>query len=172
MSRQTTVTSNPQTAYEGMIDGDQFFSSVVITKIANPSAGISAGRGLTYVSGSDTKTDLPAASTDITDVTKFQGVSVYAPSITGAWPLPSTTGIYQQGQLVNILRRGRIWVYAEEAVAITDTVYCRYSSNGGNTILGRFGNTSDSSHAAAVPTARFVTSTTAAGLVLLEINLI
>lgn len=171
MSRQTTVSSNPSEAYEGQILGDAI-SSVIITKIANPSAGLSAGRGITYVSGSDTKCDLPAASTDITDVTKFLGVTIFQEALSGSWPPTATAGIYQQGQLVSILKRGFIWVYTEVAVAITDTPYCRYSANGGLSVLGRFRNDNDTSHAAAVPSAKFATSTTGAGLVLLSINLI
>lgn len=170
MSRQTSVSNNPQTAYEGQVDGDAI-SNVIITKIANPSSGLSAGRGIKYVSGSDTKCDLPGGSTDITDVTKFLGVTIFQEAMTGSWPTTATTGIYQQGQLVSILKRGFIWVFAEVAVALTDTVYCRYTA-GSFSVIGRFTNTSDSSSAAAVPTAKFATSTTGAGLVKLAINLI
>lgn len=169
MSVQTSVSSNPSAAYEGQIDGDAVYQSMIITKIANPSGGLSAGRGLVYVSGSDTKCDLPAASTDITGQGKFQGVAIFNPSIVGSWPTPTTTGIYQQGQLVSILRRGRIWVYVDGAVAITDGVYCRYASGTG-TVNGRFFNGTDTSSCAQVSNARFLTHTSGAGLVLIEIN--
>lgn len=101
MSRQTSVSYNPSAAYEGQVDGDEYVGSMIISKIVNTAAGLSAGRGVTYVSGSDTKCDLPAASTDITGQGKFQGVLIYNTSIAGSWPTNASqgTGIYQQGQM-------------------------------------------------------------------------
>lgn len=38
----------------------------------------------------------------------------------------------------SVLRRGRIWVAVEEAIAVTDGVFVRHTAFGGNTELGQF----------------------------------
>jgi hypothetical protein len=151
------------------------FANDIISKFASDAAGLSAGRGVAFVAsaGNEEKTALVAASTDITDVTKFHGFSCYNPGLTGSWPLTSTTGIYQTGQAVAILRKGRIWLFTEQAVVQTDTVYCRYGAGStGAPPYGRVRKDNDSTGAAAVPTARFCTTAAANTLVLVEINLV
>lgn len=79
---------------------------------------------------------------------------------------------YSAGDSLPVLRSGRIWVRAEDIVTQGNNAFARYAAGAGGTELGRFRSDLDTAAAAAVPTARFFTSTTGADeLVQLEINL-
>jgi hypothetical protein len=80
-----------------------------------------------------------------------------------------TTGV-KPGNLLTVVRRGRLWVNGEVALAITDAVYARYTASGGNT-PGNFRNNDDTSKALRLYGCRFLTGLTAAGLVAVEIDL-
>ena len=99
----------------------------------------------------------------------FLGVTIYDPSKDVAWP-PGTTVPYPIGQAVSIMRKGRVWVWTEEAVTPASTPYCRYAAGAGGTVIGRFRASADTATAAAVPGARFMTTAGAGSLVLLEIE--
>lgn len=168
MSIQTSVAADPSVAYEGLIFGSG--ASDRAGYIVSETAGISPGRFVAQGS-SDGTCILPAASTDITGNAAL-GVAVFDPTLPTNWPASSYTVQYHAGQACQVLRKGRIWVYAEEAVTPASSVYVRYASGSLGTVLGRFGDSgTDTSTRALLPNARFCTSTTAAGLVLLEINL-
>lgn len=81
-----------------------------------------------------------------------------------------STGI-KPGVMMNILRKGRIWVVVEEIVAKDEPCYVRYTASGGNTTIGAFRNDDDTSKAKLVPGARFIAATTGAGLALVEIDM-
>lgn len=85
---------------------------------------------------------------------------------------PNSTGIavYDIGEAISILRSGRIWVNAEEAINPTLAVFLRHTANGG-LVPGDFRTDLDGANADAVPNARWVSTTAAAGLAILEINL-
>lgn len=122
------------------------------------------GRGVTKVIGEDNQIQLP----DGTDNT-FHGVS----TLTQVKEQALTTGLveYEDKSPVNVLRKGKIHVFAEEAIdPDTDSPFFRHTASGGNTEIGRFRTDTDTATAVAVPNARFVTSTTGAGLVVIEIN--
>jgi hypothetical protein len=139
----------------------------IISKVAQ--AALQAGQGVIQGTA-DEQAQLPAASGDITGL-PFLGVAVYDPSKMTNWPSGNTTA-YPAGQAVGILRKGRVWVYTEEAVTPADAPYCRYASGGGGSVLGRFRKSADSSSAAALPSgkARFMTTAGAGSLVLLELS--
>lgn len=80
-----------------------------------------------------------------------------------------TTGV-KPTNLITVMRRGRVWVNAEEALARTDDVYVRYTAAGGLTV-GNFRNDADTSKALKLYGCRFLTETTAAGLIVLELDL-
>jgi len=71
---------------------------------------------------------------------------------------------------VNILRQGAVYVYSETAVLSSDTVYCRHEVGGNGDLVGQFRNDSDSGKCFAVTGAKFKESTTAPGIVKVEIN--
>ena len=97
----------------------------------------------------------------------FEGISVQTNK-----PTPNATGIalYEAGEEITVLRKGRIWVYTEVAVAVNDPVFLRHTTNAA-LLAGDFRNDADTARADAITNARFVTATTAAGLVQVEINL-
>lgn len=79
---------------------------------------------------------------------------------------------YEIGEAISVIRKGRIWVYSEVAVDPTADVYLRYTANTGPTrIPGDFLKTADSSKAQQITNARWVSTTSAAGLAILEINI-
>ena len=96
------------------------------------------------------------------------GASVY-----DAVKMPATVGAnesYAQYDDVPILRDGRIYVLAEGAVTQGDPVYVRLSA-AGSEVLGAFGNFVDGFDCARLRGARWASTTTGAGIAVLEINL-
>lgn len=68
--------------------------------------------------------------------------------------------------------KGSIAVEVEEAIQETDLVFCRFAVNGaGKDVIGRFRNDADTNTCLAVPSARWRSRTTGAGIAILEINL-
>lgn len=87
---------------------------------------------------------------------------------------PNATGIaqYDANTPITTLRKGRIWVLAEQAVNPSLPVYLRHTANAGTTAPGRFRADADTARADLVSNARWITTTTVADdLALLEINL-
>lgn len=80
-----------------------------------------------------------------------------------------TVGVLPKRQL-NVMQQGRVWVMVDVAVAVTDTVYVRYTTNGA-ALAGTFTNSADTAKARIVYGAKFLTATTGAGLVLLELDI-
>jgi hypothetical protein len=70
-----------------------------------------------------------------------------------------------------VLRRGRIWVLAESAVARWTYPYVRYASGAGGSSLGGFRADADTSTAAQLTNAIYLTDADPGALVLLEIDL-
>lgn len=79
-----------------------------------------------------------------------------------------TTGLKPK-TVLSVLQKGRVWVNAEEAVALGDPVYVRHTAGSGT--VGYFRNDADTANAVRVYGARFVTETTGAGLVQIEIDM-
>lgn len=82
------------------------------------------------------------------------------------------TGIVQYAisDTVNTLRQGAAYVYVEEAVTSDDPVYCRFLANGTGKDPGQFRKDSDSGKALLVSDVKFKSTTSAAGIAVLEIN--
>lgn len=74
------------------------------------------------------------------------------------------------GKLVNVLHEGRILVICEDAVTPADSVFVRVASGGGGTQLGAFRTDADTATARAASGMRFLTSASAGGLVVLEVD--
>jgi hypothetical protein len=73
----------------------------------------------------------------------------------------------------NVLRSGRVLVKVEQAVVKgTDSVFVRFASGSGGTVLGSFRKDADTSTAVALPagSAKWLTSASANGLAVLELN--
>ena len=97
----------------------------------------------------------------------FEGISVQTNK-----PTSNATGEaqYEIGEEITVLRKGRIWVYVETAVAVNDDVFLRHTVNGA-LLAGDFRTDADTARADQITNARFITATTAAGLAMVEINL-
>jgi hypothetical protein len=111
---------------------------------------------------SGTQCRLPRHSTDIT--ARFLGITRMDTAKEA-----SSSEIYQNQNAVSIKRRGRIWVRVQNAVAEMGDVYCRYASPVTGYGLGSFRADADSSTAAKVPNAQYVTSAGAGGLALVQL---
>jgi hypothetical protein len=81
---------------------------------------------------------------------------------------------YPDKETVNVVSKGVVWVYTVEAIALTDAVRfykADYSGTTTGAYLGRFGKTAVSTKTIAVSGARWLSKTTGAGLVLLELDI-
>ena len=77
---------------------------------------------------------------------------------------------YEVGQAIPIFRKGRVWVYAEEAVNPTLAVFLRHTVNAA-LVPGDFRTDVDGANAFDISAfASWISVTTAAGLVIVEIN--
>jgi hypothetical protein len=72
------------------------------------------------------------------------------------------------GKGVSVLRRGRIWVLTETAMTYGQSVFVRFTANGGNTQLGKVRNDADTANAVAAPGWVCKTTLGAAGLAIIE----
>lgn len=128
--------------------------------------------GCAVVKGTaDRDVKLPTAATDITGQGKFQGIALVDMSKESA--RDSNAAQYAVGDAVATLKKGRCYVVVEEAVAATDPVYVRYAdgvADATKTQKGAFRKSADTSTAAQVPNAVYVTSASAGGLAVVEIN--
>jgi hypothetical protein len=174
MGFQTSYASAPDSAKLGMLDGIG-----PTDKVTGYSAAVQpVGRLVVYNSAQD-KVKLPAAATDILDantesrpvagiVMAQQDMEEQVANVLGV--AAANVPAYPIGRPFTLVRKGRIWVWSEQAVCPTDRVYVRYTASGDN-VVGNFRKDADSTTATYLLGARFATETTAAGLVLLEINL-
>lgn len=85
-------------------------------------------------------------------------------------PSSSNNEVYEDNDSMPVLRRGRIWVVSEDACNPNEAVYARCASGSGGSVLGKFRTDDDSNTAIAVPGARWLTSASAGGLAVLEVN--
>lgn len=82
---------------------------------------------------------------------------------------------YPDKQTVNVLSKGVVWVYTTEAIALGDDVRfwdTAYDPTVAGAFLGRFCKTASGTRTVAISTgARWLSETTGAGLVLLELDI-
>jgi len=130
-------------------------------------AQVAIQAGLFVVQGTAGKGKLPTSSGDVA-----KGLGI-APSRVhdSVFPSGGTPGVtYQIGDTIGSICRGRVWVTVEEAVDPMDPVYIRYDTGTGSQ-KGAFRKTADSSTAALLGGARYLTGALANGLALVDINL-
>lgn len=155
-----------QTSYNDQnVDNPQVKGGLVdagfTNKVSRVSAAvISFGVGLSI--GADGKVLIPAATGS-----QFEGVAMMKHKAQS-----NALGLarYDIGEAISTLRKGRIWVFAEEAVDPTDAVFLRHTVNGG-LIPGDFRTDADTANADQITNAKWVSVLTAAGLAILEINM-
>lgn len=161
MAYQTAYPATFTAAFEGMLADS--FESDMVSKANLDAAALSFGRGVRDGAGAAGMTAFSAASQVLL------GVLVFGQRDSSRL---AGTGAIAQTETGNVLRKGRVWVRAEQAVALNSPVFVRHTANGGTTAPGRFRIDIDTANATAVTSARFVTtSSTADQLVILELNL-
>jgi hypothetical protein len=137
-------------------------------------AVIPFGRFLSY-NAAEGKVKLPAAAGDL-DAVDLEGVAVATQAIEDQ-PV-NTLGVadadvpaYPNTMAINVLKRGRIWVYSEQAVTPLLAVFVRHTASGDDK-PGNFRVDIDTANAVDISAkARWVSVTTAAGMALLDLRL-
>lgn len=105
-----------------------------------------------------------------TDTDKFLGIVVRSDSYIATTEL-GTTGL-KPDVVMTVLRKGRIWVQVEEAVTPASAVWVRCVGEAGVDYAGQFRDTDDGSDTADISAfAKYLTTTTGAGLALLDIDM-
>ena len=79
---------------------------------------------------------------------------------------------YEPGNVVNVMRAGRMWTASEVAVVKHDPVYVRVAVNGALNTIGAIRNDADTANAILVPGARFMDSAAQGEPVRVEFNFI
>lgn len=168
MAGQTSVDFNPAVAIEGLI------SRTFAHHTRDRCTTVDVDNGLLVVQGArDGQCRLPTSAADIA---KALGIAPYRATQMPSWPPGATTAHYQIGQCIAAVNRGRVWVKVEEAVAPFDPVFVRHANgNGGRIQKGAFRKSADQVAAADTATqlasAVYLTTASALGLALVEINL-
>jgi len=161
MSLQTSVAFSLQPAFAGQVEGSHISTN-------NGEAEVVIQSGLFVTHGTDDgMLKLPTSSGEVAT-----GLGIAPSRVTqdSRFPSGGTAGsTYQIGDTLESISQGKVWVYVEAAVNAGEQAYVRYATGTG-TQKGAFRNDADTATAAAI-SARFRTSTSGAGLALLEINL-
>ncbi len=119
------------------------------------------------------------------DATLIQGITVSSMTLEGVSGsssyTPNPTPAYSDGRIgypntetVNVVSKGVVWVYSATAIALGDAVRFYNADHSGTVTgayLGRFTKTAVANKTVAITGARWLSETTAAGLVLLEIDI-
>jgi hypothetical protein len=107
---------------------------------------------------------LPTAAADMSIDTKIAGFTLWDPT----YPEPP----YPVGQVVPIMRKGRIAIAAETALAAHSIPFVRYAAGAGGTVLGSLRNDADTTTAFSLPGLVVVHAAAAAGdIAVVEIDL-
>lgn len=84
----------------------------------------------------------------------------------------SAVGLRPQA-MMNVMRRGRIWVLVEENVTAYDRAFIRFTAGAGGTQLGAFRKSADSASALDVTKkCQYLTSATAGNLAVLDVDML
>lgn len=168
---QTTYAQKQALAYLGMIATAR--EDNIVESRAAAAAGVHVG---SLVIGGPTHPNPPAPGQcqELAD-----GASAIAAGLVGIASLDTTRmpygtdasakALYVGGDMVPILTRGEIWVWTEVATAVTDPVFVRVLLASTN-VKGQFTNAATTNFIAAPTGWKWKTSTTAAGLIKLEIR--
>jgi hypothetical protein len=128
------------------------------TETVDLAAGIPFGRHVCRAGAGTVK--LPVTATDVTDV--GSGVSAFDET-----KASNSVGGYADNETIKIGRKGYFVVETETAVTKEAPVLVRHTSNGGNTVLGRYRAGADTG-AAVLPNARWAGEYTS-GLAVVEL---
>ena len=151
------------TYVQGEASAEIAFGKFIVMKTGMTSGDPALGAGIPAIGV------LPAASTD--DF-KGGGFVIHSHDYDKRLEL-GTTGLKPK-TLMSVLRRGRIWVNAATAMAVTDLIYVHYAAGVTNAgaVAGDVANTSDAAKNTQLFGARVVTPIAAAGLCEIEVDML
>lgn len=159
-----------QTSYamdqESNVAGDLAYSNIdqcTILTYKNPVDQIKFGRAVAKVSADENGVEKPDSGSSVIVGVSLRDLTIEYDS--------SNENLYPALSDVSVMRRGQVYVYVEEDVTPDDAVFVRHTANGGLTDLGAFRTDSDSSNALALTTAKFLTSASAGGVAILDLNI-
>lgn len=133
------------------------------TRVVDAPGAIGFGVMVCIDPANNSKCKLPAVATDIT--------GTRAIGFTFADNTKEESIGYATNEMVAVVKKGNIWVTAEEAVAPGDSVHVRYTANGtGKTTLGAVRNDTDSSTCAVLAGAEVLDYNSTTGLALIGLN--
>jgi hypothetical protein len=154
MATQTSYDLHPAIGFPGQIANPSQFQNVD-SAFVEPSAGLAPG--LAVIRGT---ADNQAAA--LTSGGEILGVTVARAA--------RETADFAENEVVGVMTKGRIYVEVENAVSAGAQAYARHDSSGagGNTV-GAFRSDADTASARLFPGV-FVTSTSGAGIAVLEVD--
>lgn len=159
MGFQTAYALVPAVAVPGEL-GDSGFTDKITGIVAN--ATLAVGLLAVFHAGDgDQQVRAPAATGEVTGA-NVRGIGIYEPNAQNA---PRAVG-----DMISLLKRGRIWVNVEEAITPLSPVFVRFAA-GSFPTLGAFRASADTASAVALPGAKYLsTQATIGGLALVEVN--
>ena len=169
---QTAYNLNPPTARAGLLY-DASSQTDIVTRVSSAAVGF----GLFVVKDTgDDNVLVPSAASSSSSV--IEGVAVYTQDTQSGLTGDGINPGYEAKRPINVLQKGRIWVYCETAYnPDSDTLYVRYTANGAGKICGQVRNDSDSGKADELGLNGFLVNykalntLTAAGFLALDLNI-
>ena len=157
---QSTYNAEAAIAFAGMLADSDAMVRSSISRANEEASAVAYGSGVMFGTDPEVQFLLPALTGF-----EFAGVAVHSHGRED----PTAVGP-ETDEPNELLRKGRIWVVAEEAIAITDDVFLRHTVNGGLT-PGGWRTDLDVNKADQITQAKWLTAAAALGdLVLLELN--
>lgn len=174
MSVQTSYTDFPAIAIPGQL-ADDAFNDLITMFNANSSAAMPFGIAVAFKPSPTYDTDgaTPANSTD-----KIAGILVHSHAHERTFTLPdgstagdlSATGL-TVGAKLDVLRKGRVFVITQQAVAVGDRLFVCYSAGTVYTAAGQLGNADESSNTIDLTkVGQWLSKASAGGIALLEVD--
>lgn len=135
---QTTYSESVTAAYAGMLASED--CDIISMTNVEASASMPFGRGVIFKATNTTDQDalVPSAETD-----KVAGIVVHSHAYDRSWTNAAGTTVGElsatgllPGTMLNVLRRGVIWVIAEDACVPGDRLWVRCTAGGAGEVVG------------------------------------
>lgn len=163
---QTTMNQNATAALPGMTYGDPRQTLFESDRIAE----VAILMGLFVCLGADKQRGVKLIASTVTADITANGLGIAAYKANKGTANGGSTAQYEIGETVDIVRKGFVWVIAEEVMTAGDPVYVRHTASGGNTVFGKIRNDADTATCSLLVGARVErTSTVTAGPVLISL---
>lgn len=156
---QTTYDAEAAVAFPGLLVDTDAASRSSISRANEETTAVGYGLGVALGTDPEVQFELP----NLTGF-EFGGVLVHSHAredVEAVGPI--------EGELNELLRKGRIWVTVEETVTTADDVFLRHTDNGG-LLQGGWRTDADTARADQIAQAKWLTGAGAGELAQLEIN--